>query len=1109
MSNEREVFTKAREISDAGERSRYLDEVCADDTALRERLAEMLRFSENTDSFLNEDALQRPHHYDSLYASGSVIGRYKLLEEIGEGGCGVVFMADQRKPVRRRVALKIVKPGMDTKEVLARFDAERQALALMNHPNIASIFDGGQTSFGHPYFVMELVNGPPITEFCDARKMDVANRLELFANVCNAVHHAHQKGVIHRDIKPSNLLVTLHDGQPVPKVIDFGIAKAIDRELTERTLFTRFGRLVGTPAYMSPEQAERSGRDIDIRTDVYSLGIVLYELLTGETPLSEKLIGNTSLEELQHLICKEQPTTPSAHVSTFNEKKASEVSGVRSISQRELCRMTRGELDWITMRALEKDRSRRYASAAAFADDISNYLAGRPVAAAPPTTAYRIQQFTRRHAKLLGTLATVFVLMSVALALTSFNLLWSRRMNEQLSAANETAEANAYAADVRFAMEHGDRTEIVDRYINRRELSGWELRWLWQLDRVNHSRDTLPPHDGSFVLDVDISSNDNYLAIASHGGKVDIWKLPEFTLLKSIADQQIMRVEFTPNEEYCVYSRITGEIVFVRMSDFKTEQMQARHGLYSLSFSSDGLMAGFVTNRVPGDGAFVNVWKVHSKQQQPGFPIEVAESSGGHKGVVRFSPDNRFIAIGETDGRVRIVSRDGSEIWNVSPESVDESSWRNSNGVTAMAFTRNGELLLTGAGYKDHEIKIWDAVKGTLIDRFRDHTSYLTGIVVLADGRVVSTDNNGEVLVWDVASRHLAYRLRSPQRIRASDVNGDGTMIVTGGGDETIQLWDLQPAQDNSYLTLSGLVNESSSAMGRSKHAVAEFLPDSNSVAAVNKNGSVVVIDCESFEYRTISELGESNVSAAGSADGQSLAVTDNEGKVRVWNLASGSTSLVSHDHARGLTAHALSRSTLITNDRRANVKREPWQCQIWDMSSDGSPRMRRSRVFQGGLLVACPKKSLVAVEGGPSDTKTITVWNYETDSIVTLQAPPGVAEVLAFSSDGRWFAAGATRTTVWDTTDWSVKNVIPQLTHGIAFSPDGRRLALGTGGGVRLWDTKTNRHLGELKADGTLFRTAFSPDGNRILATTLEGHVHLWTAPSWTAIDEERSASK
>jgi serine/threonine protein kinase len=344
---------------------------------------------------------------------GTVIGPYKLLEHIGEGGFGVVFMAEQQRPVRRKVAVKVLKPGMDTKQVVARFEAERQALALMDHPHIAHVLDAGATDTGRPYFVMELIRGVPITQFCDDKRLTPRERLELFVTVCQAVQHAHRKGIIHRDLKPSNVLVTLLDGTPVVKVIDFGIAKALGQErLTDRTLFTGFAQLMGTPLYMSPEQAAMSGQDVDTRTDIYGLGVLLYELLTGTTPFDRERLKAASYEEIFRIIREEEPAKPSTRISTLAQG-ATTVSANRKSEPRRLSQLFRGELDWIVMKALEKDRNRRYETASSFAADVQRYLHDEPVQAYPPSAGYRLRKFVRKYWVPM-TLAAAFALLLVA-----------------------------------------------------------------------------------------------------------------------------------------------------------------------------------------------------------------------------------------------------------------------------------------------------------------------------------------------------------------------------------------------------------------------------------------------------------------------------------------------------------------------------------------------------------------------------------------------------------------------------------------------------------------------------------------------------------------------
>jgi serine/threonine protein kinase len=446
-----DIFFAAREVTNAEDRAAYLDRVCRDDEELRRRVERLLDAQSKVGSFLeapppaptvsvNGSALTE--------GSGAVIGPYKLLEPIGEGGMGVVYMAEQVQPIRRKVALKIIKPGMDTKQVIARFEAERKALALMDHPNIARVLDAGATESGRPYFVMELVRGIPITEYCDREKLSIPDRLGLFVTVCQAVQHAHQKGIIHRDIKPSNVMVTLHDGVPVPKVIDFGIAKAMGQSLTEKTLFTGYAHLIGTPLYMSPEQAEFSGLDVDTRTDIYSLGVLLYELLTGTTPFDQETLRKAALDEVRRIIREQEPPRPSTRLSTLGEASTT-VSANRQADPRHLNRTLRGELDWIVMKALEKDR-RRYETANDFAADVMRYLTDQPVEACPPSAWYRFRKYARRNRAGLTTMALVVAALVAGTAVSAWQAVRAsaaerRTRNERDLAVVAEAKARAMA----------------------------------------------------------------------------------------------------------------------------------------------------------------------------------------------------------------------------------------------------------------------------------------------------------------------------------------------------------------------------------------------------------------------------------------------------------------------------------------------------------------------------------------------------------------------------------------------------------------------------------------------------------------------------------------
>jgi eukaryotic-like serine/threonine-protein kinase len=472
----REIFEEALQIDTTTARDAFLESACGGDPKQVRRVKALLRAHGTAGDFMSAEdevgsstALPSGRTPSTTVAAteliGTMVGGYKVLQEIGEGGFGVVYMAEQLKPVRRRVALKVIKPGMDTRQVVARFEAERQALALMSHPNIAQVLEAGSTEAGHPYFVMELVKGVSITDYCDQHKLSTRQRLELFLQVCSAIQHAHQKGVVHRDVKPSNILITLQDEKPVPKVIDFGIAKALNQVLTDKTVFTAYGQMIGTPQYTSPEQAEMSGLDIDTRSDIYSLGVLLYELLTGLTPIDRNEFKDAGFSEIQKLIREKEPTKPSMAVSVLC-RSSSAVAEYRQQRPEHLISEIKGDLDWIVLKALEKDRSRRYSTANGFAEDIGRYLRNEPVGASPPTMGYLLGKFTRRHRRMMVAASAVFAALligAVGMTILFFEAESGRLEAEQATAVAKQERINADAAK---AAESAQR-ELAQEYAAR------------------------------------------------------------------------------------------------------------------------------------------------------------------------------------------------------------------------------------------------------------------------------------------------------------------------------------------------------------------------------------------------------------------------------------------------------------------------------------------------------------------------------------------------------------------------------------------------------------------------------------------------------------------
>jgi len=800
--DEESIFHAALELDSPVERTAYLRKACGKDHDLLNRMQELLKLNEIEDGFLEDP----PTICDmpagkkiTPEATGTVIGRYKLLEKIGEGGFGEVWAAEQKKPVKRRVALKIIKLGMDTKQVVARFEAERQALALMDHPNIAKVLDAGATETGRPYFVMELVRGIPITGYCDQAKLSTRKRLDLFIKVCNAIQHAHQKGIIHRDIKPSNILITLHDGAPVPRIIDFGIAKATQQELTEMTIYTLHQQFIGTPAYMSPEQAEMSGLDIDTRSDIYSLGVLLYELLTGRTPFDEKELMRSGVEQMRRIIREQDPPKPSTKFATLEIEEQSTTATHHSTDSPRLISLLRGDLDWIVMKCLEKDRTRRYETANGLALDVTRYLENEPVIARPPTTIYRLQKAWRRNKVIYVAGCIVLTSLIIGISVSVWQALVAidarkdaERANERERTLRTKAEEGerkqrliAYATDMKLGREYLKKhdlkkvEELLDRYKTKsddeEDLRDVEWQHLYQSIAGNETY-TLP-HEAE-VRDVSLSQDGKLLASISMSGKVRLFKVQSQELLQEHGGgnmpygAQDGSVAISPDGRFLAADQ-QGTLM-VWNADDEVVVLEVPHVAAPISFSSDSKYLAAVAE------AGLQIWNTSdwTKTRQ----LETSPASGNSRIYsLVFTPDSKRLIFAPTRFTSRLI------VYNLVDDSVEgELAGLDSPRV----ISTNG--LIVAAGGREGYVCVWDLLSRKSLGKFKAHNSIVVGVALSPDGKTLVTGgNDSDIRLWDTKTFDALGLLKGHHnQVWDLTFSGNGQYLASASMDRSVKLWE-------------------------------------------------------------------------------------------------------------------------------------------------------------------------------------------------------------------------------------------------------------------------------------------------------------------------------
>lgn len=1092
MSRDFEIFAQAPENLSPSAFAAYLDEACAGDDDLRARVEELVVAESEAQRFMGKPPV--PRTSPNAAAVGTAIGSYKLLEQLGEGGFGVVYMAEQREPVKRRVALKVLKAGMDTKQVIARFEAERQALAMMDHPNIARVLDAGETDSGRPYFVMDLVSGLPVTDYCNQRRLTTEERLEIFKQICAAVQHAHQKGIIHRDLKPGNILVSTDGDTPVPKVIDFGIAKATQGRLTDKTLFTQFRHFVGTPEYMSPEQIQLSPYDVDTRSDVYALGILLYELLAGVRPVASETIRRAGYEEMCRRLREDLTPRPSRRLTSLPPEELTTLASQRQLTVAQFKSSIRGELEWIILKAVEKDRSRRYESCAALAADVQRYQKREPVQAGRPSAAYHFRKFLQRHRA--ASLAVAVVAASLVLGATlAIHGRW------RAEAAKQDALNTVYLADMHVAHKALDERNfsLASRLLERHRTKSTEhdpRHWEWHaLQRRSRSNTERIFHRQGSAISINVSPSGQWVADGREGhlGAWDLFTSEYRTLYEHSGDPNPLAwaaTAFAPDGSVLFGNIGDGIIRSWNVPGFTSTGLAmkvASQGAPKMIVSRDGQELLLLGKRL-------EVWDVST-----GKLLRRYEHTHTRLGQMTLSPDGSRLAVGVRDGGWKTVILDYA--------TFDERAVIDAAGRSELTFSPDGQCLASSlAGANASSFTVHRVRDGQLLAKRDGHLHTLSGLAYSPDNRYLATASGDQTAVlWDAQTyEKLATLHGANKQITEITFTPDSKRILSCSQNGRICVWKVAKCLEQKWpVTRMKVVRYGDWFRQHSQISVS---PDGKLLATTRfgagREGDpfgVALLSPHSLETERVIASGQVACGVRFSPAESLLVIGDLSGH------------LIFHDPNRD---HELARELLMDSAEVFPTRFTQDGSQLLVIGRNESAALaaiydvkRRKRAYEWKL----PPNAFDAVVA-PDGRHVVTghddgiwIWpNADPDKATFLEMP--VVSGVDISPDSQLLAVSHFngRISMIDlATQETVGECAEHVSHlcSVRFSPDGKRLA-STGNGereaVKLWDVASRRELLTLRTPGASHRQIeWSPDQKAIfLDSGGGGRLSVWRVP-------------